>query len=107
MFSKHLSFETLQFFLEPSKETTFYRATFVNHSGSESLFGASISKRHGIFYTEALVDLNMLYVTWEDGSRKQWSCFAQYLYVDTTSVDRLGGDVIDLVRAMWETLWFE
>ena len=32
---------------------------------------------------------------------------SKYLYVDTTSVDRLGGDVIDLVRAMWETLWFE
>ena len=31
----------------------------------------------------------------------------KYLYMETTSVDRLGGDVIDLVRAMWETLWFE
>ena len=32
---------------------------------------------------------------------------SKYLYVDATSVDRLGGDVVDLVRAMWETLWFE
>ena len=58
-------------------KTTLGSECILHAVGSESLFGASISKRHGIFYTEALVDLNMLHVTWEDGSSKQWSCFAK------------------------------
>ena len=58
-----------------------------NHAnaGSESLFGASISKRHGILYTEALVDLNMLHVTWENENNGH-VLQSKYLHVDTTYI---------------------
>ena len=71
-------------------KTTLRNECTLHAVGSESLFGASISKRNGIFYTEALVDFNMLHVTWEDGNSGR-VLQSKYLYVDTSGGGRGGG----------------
>ncbi|KAL5496430.1 hypothetical protein EMCRGX_G012710 [Ephydatia muelleri] len=63
----------LEFFLESPRDQNDFilrnlrkpllevNASYMHAVGSELLFGASISKWHGIFCTEALLDLNMMY----------------------------------------------